>query len=191
MIRLCGDLVVPGGLLLVVMPRACMDNSRYMTQEHFVAIIEAQGFTLLRDKLSTRLAFYVLQQDKSKRQRRGFKKELLREGGGMNNFSIVLEARSSDGEQEEDSGEVEESEVVDERGDEADAKAERDEDADGSGDEDGVDAHHDSVVPALQTVAKAKTKRKRKAAPVDQNVGSNRVATKSIIPKGKKTHRKL
>jgi hypothetical protein len=175
MIRLCGDLVVPGGLLLVVMPRACMDNSRYMTQERFVAIIEAQGFTLLRDKLSTRLAFYVLQQDSSKRRQRGFKKELLREGGGMNNFSVVLEAGISGGEQEEDSIEMAEE-------DEPDAKEEREED------DSGVDAHRNSVDPALLTASTAKPKRKRQVAP--QDARPSEVGTKNTYSKGMKKHRK-
>jgi hypothetical protein len=100
MLQLCGSLVVPGGLLLVVMPRACVDNSRYMTQERFVAIMEAQGFRLLRDKLSTRLAFYVLQQDSSRRRHIGFKKELLRDGGGLNNFCVVLDGAERGDEEE-------------------------------------------------------------------------------------------
>jgi hypothetical protein len=117
MLQLCGSLVVPGGLLLVVMPRACVDNSRYMTQERFVAIMEAQGFRLLRDKLSTRLAFYVLQQDSSRRKHIGFKKELLRDGGGLNNFCVVLEG-----------AEVEDEEEGEEKGQERDEEKQGDED---------------------------------------------------------------
>jgi hypothetical protein len=55
------ELLRPGGLLFLVLPRACVDNSRYLTHELLLRILrEGCGFRLVSHKFSPKLAFYVM-----------------------------------------------------------------------------------------------------------------------------------
>jgi len=69
-----------GGLLFLVLPLACTANSRYLTQELLLEILEALGFKLLEHKDSPKLTFFVLQLVKKKVYRYGKR----------NNFCILL-----------------------------------------------------------------------------------------------------
>jgi hypothetical protein len=55
------ELLRPGGLLFLVLPRACVDNSRYLTHELLLRILrEGCCYRLVSHKFSPKLAFYVM-----------------------------------------------------------------------------------------------------------------------------------
>jgi 25S rRNA (adenine2142-N1)-methyltransferase len=96
-------LLKPGGILFVVLPRACVDNSRYVTDESLRAVFAALGLDVEHQHLSLKLAFYVLRLSLAhphrykNPDREPFKRRLLRPGESRNNFVITLTsgARSS------------------------------------------------------------------------------------------------
>ncbi|EFX00393.1 hypothetical protein CMQ_7395 [Grosmannia clavigera kw1407] len=78
--------------VFMVLPEACVTNSRYLTEEKLTRMMNALGFDLLESKLSQRLVYYLW---KRKRPRPSsipsFSKKELRSGTTRNNFSIVLQ----------------------------------------------------------------------------------------------------
>eukprot|EP01105_Mastigella_eilhardi_P005919 TRINITY_DN17599_c0_g1_i1.p1 TRINITY_DN17599_c0_g1~~TRINITY_DN17599_c0_g1_i1.p1 ORF type:complete len:262 (-),score=70.16 TRINITY_DN17599_c0_g1_i1:57-842(-) len=81
-----------GGLLFVLLPRACFENSRYFTHGHFHDMFTALGFTERHAKDSTKLSFYVLEKTGVPRDglAGSFPKRLLRAGAARNNFVIMF-----------------------------------------------------------------------------------------------------
>lgn len=53
------DLLRPAGYLMIVLPRAVLDNSRRMTADHFVSICSRVGLTVLRSHTSAKLSFFL------------------------------------------------------------------------------------------------------------------------------------
>jgi 25S rRNA (adenine2142-N1)-methyltransferase len=92
----------PGGLLAVMVPRACIDNSRYCTDSLFQQALETAGFEVAVVDHSARLARYL-----ARRRTTGLhegtcpvtlpkgldKRTVVRSGGQRNNFCILLEPR--------------------------------------------------------------------------------------------------
>ena len=95
----------PGGYLYVVLPLACVTNSRYMTHDHFRKIVHACGYDVVENEDSVRLTRWLLQQ----RERPDgktfsssltdvspfwdgtvFKKRELQAGARRNNFCILV-----------------------------------------------------------------------------------------------------
>lgn len=91
-----------GGYVYVVLPLACVANSRYMTHEHFRAIVQSMGYDVVRQEDSLRLTRWLLQQRDPKASEAGhqdiaslfwdgtlFKKRELRAGAQRNNFCML------------------------------------------------------------------------------------------------------
>ncbi|KAL2915619.1 25S rRNA (adenine2142-N1)-methyltransferase [Polyrhizophydium stewartii] len=116
MIRHSRRFLVPRGLLYIVLPLPCIANSRYLTHEHFVALVASLHLELVEYHHASKLAFYLFRRvdaaagsdgdgdgigngngggtagkESSRKARPTFRKQILREGGGHNNFAIVLE----------------------------------------------------------------------------------------------------
>lgn len=129
----CQALVRDGGTLFIVLPLACVNNSRYMKHSRFVKMLKSLGFELTKSKTSAKLCFFVFRKLSAEEraqdgtmQPREFKRKLCRGGLGRNNFCIILagprgrraagrdeeEAEDSEGEQK---GEDTEGEEEDER----------------------------------------------------------------------------
>lgn len=94
-----------GGYLYVVLPLACVENSRYMTHEHFKKLVHSAGYDVVRNEDSQRLTRWLLQEKephhdrplKSSEEARSafwdgttFTKRELRSGALRNNFCIRL-----------------------------------------------------------------------------------------------------
>eukprot|EP00037_Helgoeca_nana_P024288 m.257699 g.257699 ORF g.257699 m.257699 type:complete len:303 (+) comp26599_c1_seq1:263-1171(+) len=94
MLRRSVGLLKPGGTLFLVLPRACVDNSRYVTDVSLKAILTSLGLEVTLSHLSAKLAYYVLRLAHPDRHRAPdravFKRALLRPGATRNNFSIGL-----------------------------------------------------------------------------------------------------
>jgi 25S rRNA (adenine2142-N1)-methyltransferase len=77
--------------LFIVLPRSCVDNSRYFTQDRLAQIMGSLGYTLLNSKLTQKLAYSLWKWDGAKQVgRRSFGKEELKPGRIRNNFVITL-----------------------------------------------------------------------------------------------------
>ncbi|KAK5077149.1 25S rRNA (adenine2142-N1)-methyltransferase [Lithohypha guttulata] len=79
--------------LFVVLPLPCLSNSRYMTHEHFLSIMQHLGYESIEKHNSQKLAYMLFRLDHVQQQRDKstvFKKIELRPGGERNNFAIVL-----------------------------------------------------------------------------------------------------
>ncbi|WFD21331.1 25S rRNA (adenine(2142)-N(1))-methyltransferase [Malassezia caprae] len=92
----------PGGYVYVVLPLACVTNSRYMTHEHLGAIVQSVGYDIVRQEDSQRLTRWLLQQRDPRATNAVspdvaalfwdgtvFKKRELRAGAQRNNFCIL------------------------------------------------------------------------------------------------------
>jgi 25S rRNA (adenine2142-N1)-methyltransferase len=73
--------------LFIVLPLPCVENSRYLTREHFLAIMESLGYNLLKSKETKRMGYWLFKWNGRVREKH-WKKEVIREGGGRNNFAI-------------------------------------------------------------------------------------------------------
>lgn len=92
----------PGGLLAVMVPRACVDNSRYCTDTLFQQALESAGFEVAVVDHSARLARYLARRRTTGPHEgtcpatlpKGLdKRTVVRSGGQRNNFCILLEPR--------------------------------------------------------------------------------------------------
>lgn len=90
----CKTPTANGGLLFLVVPLACVDNSRYMTQDLMSKMLMSLGFAVLEQKTSKKLAFYMLELVERKPPQAApqiFKKQVIRHGGDKNNFFIHID----------------------------------------------------------------------------------------------------
>jgi 25S rRNA (adenine2142-N1)-methyltransferase len=76
-------------LLFLVLPAACVTNSRYLTEERLQQIMFSIGFSLVRSKTTSKL-IYQLWEYVTVPERRPFKKDLINPGKTRNNFAILL-----------------------------------------------------------------------------------------------------
>lgn len=75
--------------LFLVLPEACIENSRYCSEERITLIMASLGYCLVQRKQTAKLVYYLWQwRDESRKQT--FTKQMLRDKGGMNNFCIEL-----------------------------------------------------------------------------------------------------
>jgi 25S rRNA (adenine2142-N1)-methyltransferase len=79
---------VPG--LFIVLPAACVMNSRYVTEERLEDIMKSLGYDVVEKKISSKLAYYLLHFDPSRKTKASFAKVEIRPGGQRNNFAITL-----------------------------------------------------------------------------------------------------
>jgi 25S rRNA (adenine2142-N1)-methyltransferase len=78
--------------LFLVLPLACVANSRYLTEERLSHIMHALGFQLFKQKTTSKL-YYALWKFETPNRRSGLpsiRKEELRSGSTRNNFAITL-----------------------------------------------------------------------------------------------------
>jgi len=75
--------------LFLVLPVACVENSRYMDQARLGEIMESLGYKLVERKLTAKL-IYDLWECHGITANKDFKKKEVRPGGSRNNFAIVL-----------------------------------------------------------------------------------------------------
>lgn len=79
--------------LFLVLPRPCVDNSRYLTEDHLAAIMESLGYVLVRRKLSSKLIYglWHLSDPTAVQRKIRFKKKEVNPGAARNNFAIVVD----------------------------------------------------------------------------------------------------
>lgn len=75
--------------LFLVLPVACVDNSRYLTEQRLLDILECLGFRLVQSKRTSKL-IYQLWNFTAEPSPKPFKKEMINPGHKRNNFAIVL-----------------------------------------------------------------------------------------------------
>lgn len=78
--------------LYIVLPLACLNNSRYLTHKHFKSMLRSFGFgAVLKQHDSAKLSYWLLQRDGAEAGWDGqtFKKAEIRAGVKRNNFAIV------------------------------------------------------------------------------------------------------
>lgn len=75
--------------LFLVLPAACVNNSRYLTHERLHDIMASMGFVLSESKGTSKL-IYQLWEYSHRCQPRPWKKEMLNPGKTRNNFAIVV-----------------------------------------------------------------------------------------------------
>lgn len=76
--------------LFLVLPVACVDNSRYLTESRLHEILDSLGFYLAQSKRTAKLIFQLWEYT-GEGSRKSFKKEMLNPGKKRNNFAIILE----------------------------------------------------------------------------------------------------
>ncbi|KAL4959161.1 25S rRNA (adenine2142-N1)-methyltransferase [Aspergillus stella-maris] len=84
--------IVPS--LFLVLPAPCVTNSRYLTQQRLQEILTTLGFSLTKNKQTSKL-IYQLWNFVGNREPKNFKKEILNPGKTRNNFAIVVKSGSS------------------------------------------------------------------------------------------------
>jgi 25S rRNA (adenine2142-N1)-methyltransferase len=85
------NLITTGGHLFLVLPLACVDNSRYFTEERLFEIANSIGFEYVLSQRTAKLAMYMFEAGEKKQgERKEFKREVLRQGEDRNNFAIVV-----------------------------------------------------------------------------------------------------
>ncbi len=96
MLERCAALLSPGGALFIVIPAACITNSRYMNHALFVRILLALGFELARHKITPKLALYALRRIEHGAAAAGLDmaelgcRRLCRTGKQRNNFAVLI-----------------------------------------------------------------------------------------------------
>ena len=77
--------------LFLVLPSACVTNSRYLDEERLDAIMKSLGYKRAKRKLSSKLVYYLWKYEAGEVGiSKAFKKEEIRSGKSRNNFAIVL-----------------------------------------------------------------------------------------------------
>ncbi|PLB33528.1 25S rRNA (adenine2142-N1)-methyltransferase [Aspergillus candidus] len=74
--------------LFLVLPLACVDNSRYLTESRLNDIFSTLGFVLVNTKKTSKLIFQLWEHCHDSKPR-SYKKEMLNPGTTRNNFAIV------------------------------------------------------------------------------------------------------
>ncbi|KAJ2768419.1 25S rRNA (adenine2142-N1)-methyltransferase [Coemansia nantahalensis] len=92
MLRQAARLLAPGGHAFLVLPRPCVDNSRYLDDDRLRAIMLHLGLEQVAAHHTAKLAHYLYRLSASAGAASGprFKKKLLHSAPGRNNFSIVV-----------------------------------------------------------------------------------------------------
>ncbi|ORX86992.1 hypothetical protein BCR32DRAFT_215726 [Anaeromyces robustus] len=96
MIARANKFLVKQGLLFIVLPNPCVNNSRYCTDDHFKKILEYLGFSLVTSHISRKLVYYLFRKIKEinikkiQQSKPKFPKILLNDGVSRNNFCVVI-----------------------------------------------------------------------------------------------------
>jgi 25S rRNA (adenine2142-N1)-methyltransferase len=73
--------------LFVVLPLPCVENSRYLTTQHFLAIMASLGYLLKESKQSKRIAYWLFHWTGTIKEV-SWRKKIIQEGTKRNNFAI-------------------------------------------------------------------------------------------------------
>jgi 25S rRNA (adenine2142-N1)-methyltransferase len=83
----CAIELVP--TLFLVLPIACVDNSRYLNEDRLGEIMACLGFRLTQSKRTSKLVFHLWEHSGNYAPK-VYKKEELRSGKTRNNFAVIL-----------------------------------------------------------------------------------------------------
>jgi len=108
MILRAHDFLKPTGLLYIVLPLSCVNNSRYLTHERFQAMLASCGFgKVIKQHDSAKLTYWIIERTReSGWDGTVFRKEEVLAGVKRNNFAILvkwLEEVEAEEEQQESS----------------------------------------------------------------------------------------
>ncbi|KAK9722291.1 25S rRNA (adenine2142-N1)-methyltransferase [Basidiobolus ranarum] len=92
MISKTRDFLLPSGFLFFVVPLPCVTNSRYLNHEYLREFMLNLGFKLVSCHFAKKLAYYLFQLGKPTKtiQEKFQRKNLINDGPGRNNFSMML-----------------------------------------------------------------------------------------------------
>ncbi|XP_014661707.1 PREDICTED: 25S rRNA (adenine(2142)-N(1))-methyltransferase-like isoform X2 [Priapulus caudatus] len=79
------------GYIFVVLPLACLSNSRYLTHDNFHVMMESLGHSLIASHNSTKLSHKAFRKKSRLPEKCDFPKKVVQPGGNKNNFCIVLQ----------------------------------------------------------------------------------------------------
>jgi 25S rRNA (adenine2142-N1)-methyltransferase len=78
-------------LLYLVLPLPCITNSRYFSHDHLLSMMKSIGYSKCIDfHHSNKLAYYLLELTNDVEHPPAWKKKILEDGKGRNNFAIVM-----------------------------------------------------------------------------------------------------
>ena len=89
-------LLKKGGLLFIVLPNACISNSRYFDMDIFTALMKHLNFELVESKITRKLVFATFRLEVPNVQREKFyfpRIKNVKGGKHRNNFCIILEKK--------------------------------------------------------------------------------------------------
>lgn len=78
------------GIMFLVLPTPCVDNSRYLTREHLSSIMGSLGYELLKEKTTEKVSYWCYKWSGSMASK-SFKKKLINDGKHRNNFAITVQ----------------------------------------------------------------------------------------------------
>ena len=82
--------------LFLVLPAACVVNSRWFNDERLTLMMGSLGYVMLRRKQTVKLVYYLwLHREKGMPDKQRFGKEEVNPGGRRNNFCIVMKKPAS------------------------------------------------------------------------------------------------
>lgn len=91
MLRHVHSYLKPSGLLYLVLPLPCIENSRYCDEARLTSILTTLGWTAIKRHDSKRLTFWLLKREgDGSGDDKKWKKAELRSGGQRNNFCIIV-----------------------------------------------------------------------------------------------------
>lgn len=88
MLRRAHHFLKPEGHIFVVLPLACLNNSRYMDHERFRGILATLGWEPVAEHDSAKLTHWIFKRTKG--DNKTWKREEVRGGVDRNNFCIVV-----------------------------------------------------------------------------------------------------
>jgi len=92
MLRMAHEMLSSEGLLFLVLPLPCIENSRYLTSQHLSSLMNAIGFIQMRErwKKHGKMAYWLYQKADRGEVIEAFQKKIILRTGNRNNFSILL-----------------------------------------------------------------------------------------------------
>lgn len=90
MLQLTTKFLHPQGLLFFVLPKACVENSRYLDGELFDSIMASLGYEKLEETTTDKLIYQLWRCHQEKAKYQKFTKNEVRSGSTRNNFCITL-----------------------------------------------------------------------------------------------------
>jgi len=87
----CQHIQKDKGALFVILPRPCVDNSRYLTHHHFThRVMATLGYSLTHHHASPKLIFYHFTLTTRPTRIPYIRRTLLNDGATRNNFAIII-----------------------------------------------------------------------------------------------------